>query len=426
MNDFKNSEDGFWMRLDNAAKIYPAIRNRESTSVMRISVELKEIIKARQLSEAIRDVERRFPYYKMKLRKGFFWYYLEFRNFHARVTADSGIPCRSFKPDELMYRILVKSNRISVEFSHILADGTGAFEFLKTLLLIYLEKCGKKLYEKSSFASNEKISKEEYEDAFNRYFKKSTSPLIKVTRAFHIPFPLNPKPRFRILLGIVPINVIAAKAKEYKVSLTEYLIAVYLHALQEVYYSLPAGLKRKSNKKVRIEVPINLRRIYPSKTMRNFTLYVMPEIDLRLGKYTFEELIKVVHHQMQLETDKKLINKMISRNVGSERNPFIRSMPLLIKSFVLSKVYTQGTGKYSGVITNLGKIDLTPEINDHIKRFVFIAPPANKVVRINCGVVGFDDQLVLSFGNITVSKSLEKNFFSYLSRQGIHVKIENY
>ena len=54
--------------------------------------------------------------------------------------------------------------------------------------------------------------------------------------------------------------------------------------------------------------------------MRNFSLFVLPEIDLRLGQYTFDEIIKIVHHRMKLETDEKLINKIISRNVGSEKN----------------------------------------------------------------------------------------------------------
>lgn len=129
---------------------------------------------------------------------------------------------------------------------------------------------------------------------------------------------------------------------------------------------------------------------------------------------------------MQLETDKKLINKMISRNVGSERNPIIKSIPLVIKSFILSKVYMHGVSKYSGVITNLGKIDLSPQINKYIKRFVFIPPPASINLKINCGVVGFANKLVLSFGNITQSTNLEQYFFTFLRSQGVPVKIEYY
>ncbi len=419
--------NGFWLRLDNAAKIYPAIISSELTSVIRISVELKERIKATQFKEAIQAIEDRFPYFKVKLQKGIFWYYLDHENLPVRVMADHGIPCRAFGNEELMYRILVKENKISVEFSHILTDGTGAFEFLKTLLFTYFLKCGHPLPEEVAwYHPEEPVHHEEYEDAFNRYFKKTDAPTHSIPKAFHLPFSLREKPRFDVLLGIIPIRDIITKAKEHKVSLTEYLVAVYLYSLQEVYEELPQRIKHNSHKIIRIEVPVNLRKMYETKTMRNFSLYVMPELDMRLGWYTFEELIKEVHHQMQLETDKKLIGKMISRHVGGEKNAFIRSLPLFLKSLILSQLYRLGTGKYSGVITNLGKVDFKPKINSLIKRVVFIPPPANKLLKVNCGIVGFGNELVLSFGNIAASKKLEKHFFRFLTSQGISVKIEKF
>lgn len=427
MTEKKETRSEFWLRLDNAAKIYPSIKNRETTSVMRISIELKERIKAKQFMEAIHSVEDRFPYYKMKLKSGFFWYYLEYENLPIQISADSGTPCRKFNKDEMMFRILVRENRLSVEFSHIITDGTGAFEFVKTLLFTYFEKSGIDLPDcLKYYHPGETASEEEYEDAYNRYFKKTTSSAIKVPRAFHLPLPLRAKPGFNILMGSMPMNEVIAKSKENNISLTGYLIAVYLQALQEVYSRQPSGIRKKCDKNVRIEVPVNLRNIYPSRTMRNFSLYVTPEIDLRLGKYTFDELIKIVYHQMQLQTDKKLINKMISRNVGSERNLFIKSMPLLLKSLVLSRVYIQVAEGYSGVLTNLGKIDFSPEINNLIKRIIFIPPPANEIVKVNCGVSGFDNKLILSFGSIAGSNQLERYFFSYLTSQGIPVKIEKY
>jgi hypothetical protein len=116
----------FWLRLDNAAKIYPAIKDKELTSVFRISAKLRHRIKARQFLEAVHEIENRFPYYKVKLKSGFFWYYLEHQNLPIAVEADKEIPCRAFDRQELMFRVLVFKNSVSVEFSHILTDGTGA------------------------------------------------------------------------------------------------------------------------------------------------------------------------------------------------------------------------------------------------------------------------------------------------------------
>ncbi len=417
----------FWLRLDNAAKIYPAIKDRELTSVFRISVELKERIKAKQFLEAIHSLEERFPYYKVKLKTGFFWYYLEPDNRSIKVIPDKDVPCRAFGKQELMFRVLAKENLISVEFSHILTDGTGAFEFLKTLLLVYFDKCGVTIPAGITYHQpKDEPSKEEYEDAYNRYFKRIDAGPPKIPKAFHIPFSLKKAPRFEILTAFVPIEDISKKAKIHEVSLTDYLIAIYLYSLQHIYEQQSVFRKRIANKIARIEVPVNLRKMFPSRTMRNFSLYVIPGIDFRLGHYTFEEIVKSVYHQMQLETDKKLISKMISRNVSGEKNTVIKRVPLFIKSMILSKLYTLGTKQYSGVVTNLGKINLSPEINSHINSFIFIPPPPNKVLKVNCAVAGFDNKLALTFGNITNSKELERQILTFLTAQGIPVKIVMY
>jgi NRPS condensation-like uncharacterized protein len=418
-----NTND-FWLRLDNAAKIYPAIKDRELTSVFRVGVELKERIKARQLLEAVHEIEERFPYYKVKLKAGVFWYYLEPCNLPIAVEADLETPCRAFEKDELMFRVLARKNELSVEFSHILTDASGALEFLKTILFRYFEKCCQSLPSQTpSLHARETPSPEEYEDAYNRYFKKIDSQPAKIPKAFHIPFHLKNAPRFDVLTAIISTEDIKTRAKEYEVSLTEYLAAVYMYALQNVYNQLTSFQKKISNKIIRIEVPVNLRKLFPSRTMRNFSLYVMPEIDLRLGHYTFEEIVKTIHYQMQLQTDRKLISKMISRNVGGEKNPFIRGVPLFIKSLILSKLYTAATTQYSGVVTNLGKISLAPSIDKMINKFSFIPPPPNKMLKVNCAVAGFDNTLVITFGNITASKELERHFLTFLTSQGIPVKI---
>jgi NRPS condensation-like uncharacterized protein len=415
----------FWLRLDNAAKIYPAVKDNELTSVFRVGARLTEPVKAKQFLEAIYSIEERFPYYKVKLRAGFFWYYLEPDNLPIATEADLEIPCRTFEKQELMFRVLVRSNTISVEFSHILTDGTGAFEFLKTLLLVYFEKCGLPVSPGiEALRPGETPHPEEYEDAYNRYFKKINAKPGRIPRAFHVPFRLKQVPRFSVLTAIIPLDAILKKSKEYEVSLTEYLIAVYLFSLQQIHDQQTAFQKSRANKIARIEVPMNLRKMFSTRTMRNFSLYVIPGIDMRLGHYTFEEIIKTVYHQMQLETDQKLISKMISRNVSGERNSFVRSLPLFIKSIFLAKLYSLGTRQYSGVVTNLGKINLGPDLNARIDKFIFIPPPPNKILKVNCAVAGFNNKLVLTFGNVTTSNELERRFLTFLTAQGIPVKLE--
>ena len=415
----------FWMRLDNAAKIYPAVQNEELTAVFRLSCVLKHPVKIQPLLDAINKIEDRFPYFKVKPKKGFFWYYLEFHNEPIPLKPDFETPCRAFAKDDLIFRILAKNNSLSVEFSHIITDGGGAFEFLKTLLLTYLDLCCISTGAVVPAIQPDDIpAEEEFEDGFSRYFQKDVPSPNKKPKAFHLPFRLNSKPRFNVLFARVSLSAVHQRSKENHVSVTEYLVAVYLYSLQTVYNGLSTFRKRNARKIFRVQVPVNLRRIYGSKTMRNFSLFVTPEIDLSLGAYSFEEVVKTVHHLMQLETDKKLINKIIARNVGAERHRLLKNTPLFIKSLILYLTYSiAGTSRYSGVITNLGKVTLGPEADKNIDYFAFVPPPPNRALRVNCGVLGFGESLVMSFGNITKSRELEREFFRFLVKQGIGVKI---
>lgn len=417
----------FWMRLDNAAKIYPAIQNEELTSVFRLSCLLKDRIQVQPLLRAIEKLEHRFPYYKVKPKKGFFWYYLEFHDEPIPLRPDFAPPCRAFHKGDLIFRVLARNNSLSVEFSHILTDGSGAMEFLKTLLLAYFEMCGKALPAGlPALKPDEVPSAEEFEDGFSKYFQQHIPSPKKKPRSFHLPFRLSFPRRFSVLTARIPLSEISKKAKSYDATITDYLVAVYLHALQSIYNSLPAPKRRKVRRIFRIQVPVNLRRMYASTTMRNFSLFVTPEIDMSLGQYSFEEIVKTVHHIMQLETDRKLINKIIARNVGAERNIWLKNTPLFIKSLILKLTYRiAGTSRYSGVITNLGRITLG-DGDGLIDHFIFVPPPPSSVLKVNCGVLGFGDSLVMSFGNITQSRDMEKAYLRFLVKQGIGVKIIDY
>ncbi|KON26690.1 hypothetical protein AC481_06655 [miscellaneous Crenarchaeota group archaeon SMTZ-80] len=418
----------FWLTLDNAAKIYPAIISDELTSVFRISAVLTEPVKIKNLLKAVHSIETRFPYYKVQLKKGFFWYYLEHIDQPITVEVDDKTPCRKFPKGKLMFRILVLKNRISTEFSHVLTDGAGAFEFFKSLLVLYFKECGATIPEDFNFLHpTDIVSEEEFEDSYNRYFKENIPAMVKQSKAFHLPYSLNPSPRFDAINVVLSLKEIKDKAAEKSVSITIYLISIYLLILQEIHENLNMLSRYKKNKCLRVEVPVNLRNIYPSRTMRNFSLFVMPQIDLRLGHYTFEEIIKTVHHQIHLEADEKLINKNIARNVGYEKKLFIRGIPLFLKSLILNyKFYSLGTSQYSGVLTNLGMVTFPSEINRHIDYFILTPPPPNKMLKLSCGIIGFNDKLVLSFGNITRSKEFEQKFVKFLAGEGLKSKLTTF
>ena len=418
--------DRFWHTLDNAAKIFPAITTREVTSVIRISAKLREPVNIGAFRKAVLMAEGRFPYYLMQLRKGFFWYYLEHLPHHVSIEMDEGECCRKFEKGGLLLRFLVRENSISLEVSHILTDGGGSFDFLRTVLISYFQECGVSVPKDFPYKKPyENWSEEEFEDAYKRYFRDDIPPMVRRSKAFHLPFALSNVPRFHRTIMDVSMVDLKCVTKEHKVSITVYLTAVYLFVLQEVYENMNPLSRLKMSKILRVQVPVNLRNIFSSQTMRNFSLFVMPEIDLRLGHYSFEEILRTVYHQMELETEEKLINKNIARNVGSEKKIFVRSIPLFIKSLILkAKFNSLGTSQYSGVVTNLGKVNLPQEVADKIDHLVLTAPPPNKILKISCAVVGFKDRLTLCFGSVAKSKNFEERFMRFLNENNISAKAE--
>jgi NRPS condensation-like uncharacterized protein len=414
----------FWYSLDNAAKIFPAIISDEVPVVFRLTAVLKQPVKIQPFRKAVLLAEKRFPYFKVQLKEGFFWYYLEHLPTHIPIEADVNGLCKKFTKGDLLIRILIRNNAISIEFSHILTDGGGGLEFFRTILIEYAIACGATIPDDFDYLKPDSLlSDEEYEDAYKRHFKEEIPPMVKRSKAFHLPFPLNPVPRFEQSTHYISLEQIKEVSRSKGVSITTFLVAAYLFVLQDIYEALPLSSPFKKNKIVRVQVPIDLRSIFPSKTMRNFSLFVMPELDLRLGHYTFEEALKTVYHQIQLESDEKLINKNIARNVGSEKKLYVRGIPLFLKSAILRyKSLSLGASQYSGVVTNLGKVTLPDACNEMIDYFVAIPPPPNQMLKINCGLVGFGDRLALSFGNITKSKAFENNFKQFLQSQGISIE----
>ena len=66
-----------WEKLDNTANIFPVIAGEQMTNTYRISVVLKEPIQQALLQEAVDIVTPKIPGFNLRLRSGFFWFYME-------------------------------------------------------------------------------------------------------------------------------------------------------------------------------------------------------------------------------------------------------------------------------------------------------------------------------------------------------------
>jgi NRPS condensation-like uncharacterized protein len=409
------------MKLDNAAKIYPAITGSELTGVFRISILLSSPVVLPALLKATEEASALFPFFSVELCKGFFWYYLEYNGNAPRIMADRGPRCQPFPrtmKGELVYRVLARDNSISVEFFHILTDGGGAIFFLKTLLNHYFLHASGITEVPFPEVKNGPMPGST-EDLFASHYGRGMPSPAVLSGAWHLPYRLRPPPRFSVTEFEVPAENLAATAREAGCTITEYLASVLLYILQEIRHE-----QRKGSPHIRVQVPFDLRRRYEAHTLRNFSLFAMPAIDIRMGNYSFSEIMKEVKLTLQMMTDEKRIRQVISRNVSKEKNPFIRIIPLFIKSPVLRFAYNRfGPSQFTSTITNMGKVTPTGPAAELMQAMSVTPPPPHRHIKITSGLVTLGKNTIITFGSLTANTDLESRFAKRLTSAGLPVKL---
>ncbi len=413
-----------WFRLDNAAKIYPSITSTRVSTVFRISATLYKKVEPNILQEALDSIIERFPYYKVNLKRGIFWYYFDYTIKKPEIKKETYYPCMFMffkRKNRYPFRVLYYKKRISIEISHIITDGTGATTFLKSLLAEYFRLLGFEVERcEDIFTADQEVDQEEMEDAFHKYYDKKIPNPPRLKKAFHFPFKFNKKGEYNIITGIISSKALLSTSKKYHATLTQFLLAVYIDSIQEFIKTY--DLKRY--RPIVLNVPVNLRKIYPSKTMRNFFISITPEIDFRLGDYSLEEIIKLVQNYMQRMLNRKYLNQYIHRNVKNEKTVLLRLVPLGIKNIFMPIIYNRfGERNYTSSISNIGKITMPKPIDEQIERFEFYPPPSEGNI-IKIGMASYKDNVYISFGSLTKTTEIEKLFFRRIRKMGIDVKIE--
>lgn len=412
-----------WYKLDNAAKIYPAIRKDNWSSVFRVDAVLDAPIAAERLQRALDGVLARLPVLACRMRRGLFWYYLEENPAPARIFPDVANPCRPILGQETnghLFRVLYYDRRVAVEVFHSLCDGSGALTFLKTLVGEYLRLGGESVtYAEGVLDVSEPPRPEEAEDAFARFAGGRASESMRTSRAFRVKGVKEPPEILHVTTGLLSVREVLAKTKALGVSLTEYLAAV----LAWVFYQMQR--QGRNTDPIRILVPVNLRGYMPSETVRNFAHLIRPGFDPKLGTYTFEEVLQQMHHQMRLELTGKSMRAKINTNVRFERNPVARVAPLFVKNLGMGIAYKiMGDTRASATLSNLGNVRLPPGVAEHVQRVQVMLGPAH-INPVNCTMASCGDVLDICMTSTLAEREAERRFFTFLVRQGLHVKIES-
>lgn len=411
-----------WYKLDNAALMYPLVARGESISIFRVSALLRDPVDPVELQYAVNDIAARFPTICGSVKNGFFWPFIDRPTIPITVKPQTKVPGRPMKVDSRRSQIRVNyiGNQISVEFFHSATDGTGGVIFLNSLLRRYFQRLGYEIDCTNCFDYRDIPSLEEIRDNFAAVtVKKNPPPCPKPVKSKKLNGTLQRGGKYVTVRGVMSASQLKSVAKQHNATVTEYLGAVQLMALNR----LAAVTNSPENPPIRVLIPVNLRRVYDMETIRNFSSYIFYQYN---GQNDIDEVIDDIRKQTEEQMTDDYFRGMVSFNYNNGNSPLLKIVPLAVKRFVLGCIVS---GRGDGVVncstlSNLGVVKAPKQFDDLVLRYDFmLGKPAKKTN--NFAVATYNDTCVISMTSPFVERDCEMYFFRKLAEAGIDIAVES-
>ncbi len=411
-----------WFKIDNAGKLFRSVSKESNTSIFRVSIIINEPVHAEVLQNALDIVLKRFPTLSVKLQRGVFWDYLAHNDQKLLVQREERYPCYPLQANEnngYLLRVLYFNNRISAEIFHSLTDGSGAVEFLKTLVYQYLCLEGKDVENDGLILHPDDLpNKYEMEDSFDKYYQAVPTKRITETEAFHIEgTPLEPFGN-NVIHGVMSASQLNSIAKKKSSTITEYLTSVLIYSIytENMKYGI-------YNKPIRVTVPVNLRKIFPSRTLRNFFTVVNVGVNPS-ESLSFESILSEISLQLRKKLDKDNLKGIMASNIKLEKILVTRFIPVFLKNIAIRYGFENfGESAKTITLSNLGNIRLPNSMSKYVNQTEAIIYPTNKSP-INCGVCSVNDNLTVTFSRTILEANVIRSFFSFLAQNSdLEIKV---
>lgn len=326
LGDFYLSAPDYWYPLDDAAKLYPMSMTDGWMSVFRLSAYLDAPVEPSLLQLALDLTMPRFPFFATRIKRGVFWHYIDGVKRRFTVQPETELPCAPMNVaagDSQSFRVLYYGRRVSVEFFHILTDGTGGLAFLTALLLAFMTEAA--------------------------------------------------------------------------------------HAASD-----------ESRGDISIQVPVNMRKFCPSKTLRNFSMYCSVRTPWAEAGEA-ERLLPDITRQLSERASETAMRGMLASTAEMVR--LLGRVPLAVKRPAARIAYGfLGERAFTSTLSNLGAAKLPPEVEAHVEKLDFVLGTGERA-RAACAMVTLKGRALLSVTKLTDDKTFETRLLSLLEGAGVPVKL---
>jgi len=405
-----------WRKLDNTAKAF-SMEGKNSNNTFRLSAILKEKIDPKLLKASLLKTLDTYPSYKVRIKTGFFWNYLEVNSKDPIVEEEKEISCKSInfaKNDEYLFKVTYFNNRINLDVVHVLTDGLGAITLLKGVLYNYLNL-------KYSLEDNNDNTLKDIEFKEDEYLKNVDRKLLhkeKKKNAFLIKDEsnyLNNK-TYHYNLNLKTFKNVC---KNHNVSISEYLTALYIYAIYKTIY------KKASNKDIIINVPIDLRKHYNVESFSNFFTCMNVEGNILNKKnISFKRILNQVHKEYVNKTTSENIKKYVARDVKLGTNIGIKIVPLFMKKTFMRCLGNLFSKSSTTTLSNIGSIKVEERYKKYVDNILALVN-AGKIQRAKCTICSYENNLTVTINSNLIDNKLESEFYRLLKKYGGKVRLES-
>ena len=398
--------------IDNTSILFLSLLRPHHSNAFRFSATLDKPVCPEALQEAVNRVCRRYPLVFAALRQDFFQYRQVPVEKPPVVREDPGmlLPMSREELARSAYRVFYRDNTVSVELFHALTDGYGAIATFSAMLVEYHHIIAGDTADASQRL--DQVQPHELEEPYEKltHFKPKRLP----TRfSYLLPRPADADWNVRTSTLTMDIPVLLDAAHRYGVTLNTLLITILASTVMEMQYEQRKG---KRMKPVRLMVPVNVRKVFQSRTLRNCSLYTLPTMEVSQRNQPFQALCDSFAAQMKDQVRLEVQGAMASANTRDQNSWYFRLMPWKLKAACLRFGYRFcGESNSSLTLTNLGIVKLPEELKNHVVDFQCWMIP-RVTTPYGCTVLSFGDQLRLNMSRFCPTDELGERFFAAIRK----------
>ena len=395
--------------------------NCEETLVILVRIQMKEEIKFDSMQRALELTALRYKLLRCSLAsegKGLF--YQESARMPALQKEDRKYHLGSAELSHFPYRVSCKGKSLTISIHHGLTDGYGATEFVKTLLYYYLCEIGKTVLDEGKIRLNEIPFAEEDEDelSYLKYFDAAMEP--------------HPPEVGQIVPFSLPVTYWDEEGKyiykRFKISLSAGEILDMAHRTGSSATAAIDALICKSfldaydltGKPLISSITSNFRYLLPSKTIQNFSGYIVSFYTPDMHDMSLEETAVSRKAIIQMSNTKenalRLINQRYNAGMKYREMPVEQMCGDQTPAIQERREVRQRLGY---LLTNVGKLSITKSMEEWVEDMELYIPAKTSPMVFGMNAVG--DRMTLSVSQSFEDDTLSRSFVKVCSGYGLTV-----